>query len=247
MPNKPRVVARTSALAAAVALVVCIGGSPLQAEVAAEVDPMGSYLRTVVFTNASVNNPKIWSTHRNRPSFVALNPDGDSNGDLFPVIVEDAARFNSPWVAWSRFNGEDYDLAWSRWNDGWSEIRPVVSAFGSAGDDLDPTLSLDASGRPFLAWWRNEQGVGRVYVSVFLSSRWSDPRAVSDAGVDSRYPKLSVDGSLIAVSYTTASGAEERFTVFAPGPDSINDDLNPFETFSPVEEEDPGPVPTGGS
>ena len=245
MHTKHRIIARAATVATAAALVVCGWGSPLRAEVAAEVDALGSYLRTVVFSNASVKNPKIWSTHHQRPSFVALNPNGDANGDLFPVIVEDPARFNSPWVAWSRFNGVDYDLAWSRWDDGWSGIRWVVSAFGPGGDDLDPTLALDATGRPFLAWWRNEQGVGRVYLSTFLSSRWSEPQAVSDSGVDSRYPELNVDGSLIVVSYVTASGPEERFTVLEPGPDSINDDLNPFESFSPVEEEDPGPVPTG--
>jgi hypothetical protein len=200
------------------------------AEVSAEVDAYDNYVRTVVFTNASAKNVKIWSARNSPWNRVPLNPDGDLTGDLWPVIVENPADMNHPWVVWSRHDGTDYDLAWSRWNwgEGWQTIAPVVEGVSGAGDDLDPSVVLDPTGRPYLAWWRNEGGHGQVYFTVFLSSRWMDPVTVSDPLVDSRSPVIGFEGSAIRIEYRTPQGPVSRDIVFA-APETINDDINPFE------------------
>ena len=77
------------------------------------------------------------------------------------------------------------------------EIGHVVSDDLARWTMLDPALTLDLSGRPYVAWWRDEQGIGRVYLSLFLDTRWMDPLAVSDAGIDSRYPAVAVDGEVV--------------------------------------------------
>lgn len=216
-----------------VALWAAGGTQSARAEVSAEVDALGNYLRTVVLSNASVNNPKIWSSHRQRAQYVPLNPGGDLNGDLFPAIVENPLQYNRPWVVWSRFDGGDYALAWSRWSGAWEPIRWVGTAgVAAGGDDLDPALTLDLLGRPYVVWWRDEQGVGRVYLSVFLDTRFMDPLAVSDGGVDSRHPSVAVEGDLIVVRYETPGGPAQRVLSFS-AQDSINDDINPFERFTP--------------
>jgi len=218
----------------ALGLALCTAGGAegVRAEVSAEVDALGSYLRMVVLSNASVKNPKIWSSHHQRAQYVPLNAAGDLNGDLFPAIVENPLQGNHPWVVWSRFDGSDYSLAWSRWSGAWEPILWVGSAAG-AGDDLDPALTLDPLGRPYVAWWRDEQGVGRVYLSVFLDTRWLDPFAVSDSGVDSRYPTVTLEGDVVVVRYQTPDGPAQRVLMWSASPDSINDDINPFERFNP--------------
>jgi len=220
-------------VATALGLALCTGAGAeaVRAEVSAEVDALGNYLRVVVLSNASVKNPKIWSSHHERVQYVPLNPAGDLNGDLFPAIVENPLQGNRPWVVWSRFDGSDYSLAWSRWSGAWEPVRWV--GVTAAGDDLDPALALDPLGRPYVAWWRDEQGVGAVYLSAFLDTRWMEPFAVSDGGVDSRYPTLTVEGDVVVVRYQTPDGPAQRVLAVLSGQDSINDDINPFERFTP--------------
>src|SRR4029079_9017541 len=131
--------------------------------------------------------------------------------DMYPAIVENAIERRHPWAVWSRFNGQDYDLVWSRWRPGgWV---PIESSEGEPtyGDDLTPSLAFNTSGRPFVAWWRDDGGAGQVFVSVFLVTRWSDPIMLSDSGVDSRNPHLTVmPPGQMAVEFNTATGRESR-------------------------------------
>src|SRR5262245_57853978 len=107
------------ALSALAVLLVC---APTQAEVSAEVDAFGNYVRTVLVTNSSARRQKIWSPFRSRATRLMLNSGGDSSGDLWPTIVESPLD-GKPWVVWSRFDGSDYDLAWSRFKDGaWTAV-----------------------------------------------------------------------------------------------------------------------------
>ena len=219
-----------------VALVVAAGSAlPSQAEVSAEVDRDGQYVRTIVLSNASTKNLRIWTVMRARGGYVALNPDGDATADLWPVIIEDPQNNNHPWVVWSRFNGMDYDLAWSRWvGDGWQDVR-WLEGRTRTGQDIDPHLTLGDSGRPYVAWWTERGGLSRVYFSVFLSSRWMRGYLVSDDSVDSRFPAIRVndDGS-VTIDYSTPGGSESRTILFNDGV-SINDDLDPVNSLTTTE------------
>lgn len=212
-----------------------LGWGDVRAEVAAEVDAFGTYVRTVVLSNASSKQLRIWTPARMRAQRVVLNPAGDVNGDLWPVIRENLADRGQPWVVWSRFTGTEYDLAWSRWSDGsWTPISWVAEDAG--GDDLDPALAFDGRGRPHTAWWRAENGKGRIYLSLFLDTTWMAAFPVSDQGVDSRHPDLEVlpDGA-IRVQYDTPDGRQSRIVTFASGA-TITDDINPFGTLTVTEE-----------
>src|SRR5262245_60683746 len=123
-----------------------------RAEVSAELDAFGSYVRTVVETGASVRNPRIWAVSRFRIGHVALNSRGDKAGDLFPAVAEDASHQRWPWVVWSHFNGQDYDLVWSRWDGrGWSPTTAVVPGIDRS-DAVDPAVAVSADGRPCAVW-----------------------------------------------------------------------------------------------
>jgi hypothetical protein len=222
-----------------VVVALVLASIPVHAEVSAETDVQGRYVRTVIFSNASVRNVKVWTVQRAKVGFSPLNPYGDDNGDLWPLIVDQTAGAFRPWVVWSRFNGTDYDLAWSTFEGSW-RAPAWVQAGPAAGDDLDPSVSFDSDGRPYMAWWRNEGGRGRVYLSVFLVSRWMLAYPVSDEGIDSVHPQVTVraDGKIV-VSYDTPAGKVTRVVVFSR-PSTITDDVTPFGRMTVTEDSGSG-------
>lgn len=226
---------RRSSLAATALLLTTVLGTPSRAEVSAETDAYGNYVRTTILSQASVRQCRIWRVLRRHVwGAYPLNPDGDRNGDQFPTIGENPENHNYPWAMWSRFNGYDYDLAWSRWErGGWTSIQ-WVGDNPEPGDDLGPALAFDTTGRPYAAWWRDDGGTGTVYLSMFLVTRWMTPFAISEAEVDSRYPAVAFlpDGSL-QVRYQTATGPEVRI-IGLTFPDTITDDFTPFGTVTRI-------------
>ncbi len=202
---------------------------PARAEVSAEVDAYGTYVRTVVLSSASLRSLKIWTVARARAAmFQPLNPDGDLNGDLWPFIAENPYDANRPWVVWSRFNGRDYDLAWSRWTPaGWSPVEWVEHAT-NLGDDMDPFVAIGPDSRPYVTWWRGENGIGRVYFSVFLATAWGPATPVSDPDVDSRSPVITVepDGTIVVQFDTPGGPVTRRIKLILPT--TITDDIIPI-------------------
>lgn len=216
-----------------VALVLCTGfvlDLGVLAEVAVELDETGQYKRTVTLGNASEKNVRIWTVVREKDRTYPLNVDGDANGDLWPTIAENPERGMLPWALWSRFNGENYDLAWSRWNGAaWLPVQWVASA-AAAGDDLDAVVDFDSqdAGRPYAAWWRDQDGSSSVYLSLFLNSRWMSPYEVSEPGESGRYPEIEVrDDGTVDVTYDTDAGLVTRTLAFT-FPDTITDDIVPL-------------------
>jgi hypothetical protein len=219
---------RFRGLAVLALLLVC---APARAEVSAEVDAFGNYVRTVVVTSGSARRTKIWSPFRSRTTRLMLNSTGDSVGDGWPAILENPLD-HKPWVVWSHFDGTTFDLAWSRFDGrAWQTIAPLLP-LDSTDADLDPVLAFDDAGRPYVAWWRNRSGRGQVYVSLFLTTRWMIPLPVSDPGENARAPVLTLlPDRRIQVTYTTSAGTVTKLVTPNAGA-TITDDINPFGSFS---------------
>jgi hypothetical protein len=238
---------RRSILAAVVLSLVAAGFSGgVRAEIAAETDAAGRYVRTVVLTSAAGGDLNIWSVERRWTHLAPLNPGGDMNGDLWPTIAEDPGQHRIPWVVWSRFTGSEYDLAWSRFiPGGWAGIEWVESPGGArSGDDLDPVLAFDSRGLAILVWWRNEGGIGRVYATSFQDVGWMPALLVSDRGVDSRSPQVTVlPYDQISVAFSTPTGRVVRdLTGYLPL--TILDDIDPINGIGTTSSS--GVVPTSG-
>ena len=231
---------KVAALAAvACFLVTTLAGTPALAEIGAKLDKQGNYVRMIYITNASAKNLMIWSELRTgHRSIAPLNPEGDVLMDSWPYYVENRFEGNRPYVAWSRFNGNDYDLVWTRLLDGeWAQVEWVES-IARPGMDQDPHMaSHPVDGRLHLAWWSDEDGVGKVYLSIFLENCWMDRFLVSDLNVDSRYPVIEflADGR-IQVTYDTPNGPVNRI-ITSDSPQTITDDIDPTGKAK-VEEDD---------
>ncbi len=204
-------------------------GLAVQAEVSVRTDPQGRYSATQVLTTGTRGEPVVWGlNNRASRNFHVLNPRGDAKGDLWPLITEPDIAPHYPWVVWSRFNGNDFDLVWSRWaEDGWGPVRGV-DLEPVAGNDLDPDMTFNGEGRPYLVWSREENGVSSVYFSAFLLLQWMPAFQISVPDVDSRYPVIvGGRGSSIQVEFDTPKGRVRKWVLFSR-PVTITDDINPL-------------------
>ena len=197
-----------------------------RAEVSAELDAFGGYVRTVIEASASVRNPRIWTVSHLRSGRVALNARGDRTGDLYPAVAEDATHQRWPFVVWSHFNGLDFDLVWSRWEGrGWSKVGTIVSG---PSDAVDPAVAISADGRPCAVWLSRGTGGATVQMSLFLVSTWSAPIVISDPGDDAMSPSIAwLSDGRIQIDYDTI-GAHITKTIAFVEPLTITDDPSPL-------------------
>jgi hypothetical protein len=200
-----------------------------RAEVSVRTDRSGNYVKTQIIPVGPNAENRAWGLRgRGFRGFRTLNPYGDINGDLWPTVAETPTAPHYPYVVWSRFNGSNYDMAWSRWTgEGWTPIN-YIAREPMPGDDLDADVIFNPEGRPYVVWWSDmEEGGGRVYFSLLLSNRWLMPVLVSDPAVDSRFPKLELTTSReLAVTYETPEGSVTQFITFG-SPNTIVDDSDP--------------------
>lgn len=243
-----RGIARTAVVVAVVVTGITTISSVF-AEVVARTDRNGDYVSTQVFAKQDPLGEKVWArrgrTARALRYAVALNPDGDRNGDLAPAIGEADEGPYASWVVWSRFNGGGYDLAFSRWDRGdWSAIDWVAES-ATETDELDPRIGIASNGTPYIAWWSEVEGVGSVYVSRFLETRWLTAFEISLEGVNARHPELFMGyNDVLYVQYQTDEGSVIQ-TIRVTEPGTITDDINPVGLFELYGR--PGPTGIGPS
>jgi lysophospholipase L1-like esterase len=111
---------------------------------------------------------KEWSPPRMIPretTFPCLNPD---------VAVDGRGII---WVAWSSYDGEDYEIYLIPWdgNKWGKEIRVTDNREG----DLFPSLGLDPGGDPVISWRRSSERGHEVRITVFRDGTFSRELKVS--------------------------------------------------------------------
>ena len=224
--------ARSLAFVAALSLVLLGSAMPARAEVSAEVDAFGTYVQMQVSGDASAGS-SVWAVQKDRPNYRPLNPTGYLSGDLYPAVRESNEPGRAPWVVWSRPNGGQYDLVYSRWGaveDEWQTVA-MVEPWVTPGNDLGPVLGFDIDYRPYLAWTRSEGGVNRVYMSLWLQTRWMSEFRVSDVYENAVATSVRLlPDRRIEIRYDTQSARVTRIISF-DRPRTITDDVTPFGRF----------------
>ena len=204
---------------------------PARAEVSAVIDGFGTYVQTAVITSPAHRVPRVWGVSAKRLGYYPLNVSGDTTKDRYPLIAENPLD-RRPYVVWQRPVDGNVDLMWSRWTgSAWTEVAPVTVAT-HAGEAQGASMAFDTDARPYLVWWRNEGGAGRVYLTIFLQTIWMTEIPVSEEGVDARNPTVSINpDKTIAIDFDTPTGVESRVVSF-DWPVSINDDITPMGHYT---------------
>lgn len=134
---------------AVLALLLALAGSGL-AEVSVELN-RGGYGGLLLGSDDSHPWP-VWAIVRlHINASLALNADGDGQGDG-PAAFAINPTTGQPEVVWAWSDGQDHELALSRWDGaGWTAPE-LLTANGV--EDLDPALAIDAEGVRHISWWR---------------------------------------------------------------------------------------------
>ncbi|HEV8701218.1 MAG TPA: hypothetical protein VGV60_08105 [Candidatus Polarisedimenticolia bacterium] len=201
--NRPHVI-RPLVLVAALVIVPSLA----LAEVSVQFNGHGDFKRVVYLTGAHGRTYVVWGQMRPRlfPNTV-LNPLGDNLGDLPPVIQLSPVT-GLPWVVWPKNFGNLTQLVYSTWDASgkrWTDPRPIVAGMPLIWGDITPALAFDGFGTPYLVWARAEQ-TATVYFSTLMSGVWTPPLRVSDEGVDSRTPAITLDGTTAVITFRTPRG-----------------------------------------
>jgi hypothetical protein len=181
------------------------------AEVSVRLNRDGSLKKVVYVVRTKGSNAGAWSQVKGYlPPALLLNPLGDNRGDLPPFIARHP-QTSHPWVVWPRNIANQMRIGFAMWTGkGWTEPVLVTADPGPMFyNQLDPVLTFDASGVPYLVWWESGPSA-RVYFSTRVRDQWTPPLLLSEPRTDSRKPSVTLLGTDLVVSYATPSGPITR-------------------------------------
>jgi len=129
----------------------------------------------------------------------AWSPVGRLGGDASsPRILLDAAldQAKQPWVVWSGYDGNDYEVCGSRWERaGWSEEEMLTE---DAGSDAWPGIVFLRGSFPIVVWANVHGRSSSLRARVFAAGAWGPTREIIASEDEIAEPCVSVrDGQLI--------------------------------------------------
>ncbi len=162
----------------------------------------------VIASRASGNAQRLWA--QQWTDGVWQQPlDGPSARayDHHPAAAVDPDS-NGIWIVWigESTNGGDASMLYaSRWTGrGWSAAEPLPRSLGAP---MAPSIAVDATGTPFVAWAASDGTDAEIWVSTRRDGRWSAPFPASRNQVPDITPSVAASASgvlLTWISYTDA-------------------------------------------
>ncbi|MFN3484717.1 MAG: hypothetical protein ACK44W_04460 [Planctomycetota bacterium] len=124
--------------------------------------------------------------------------DGAGFAVFTPSLALDGS--GNPIVAWTHGTASAYAIYLKRWNGtAWEEIGGSASGFGISAPSTtaaEPSLVLDSSGRPVIAWSDSSSGNAEIYLKRWNGSSWEDLGGSASGGGISATPTPSREPSL---------------------------------------------------
>ncbi len=122
-----------------------------------------------------------------------------------------------PSVAWSAFDGEDYEIYMRSWDGtGWGKRRQITR--NKAFSDAQPTLALHLNCIPVLAWTRAGPEGNAILVSFCENGRWHSPIPLTAPWTRSRSPQLVAQDGSLAISWSESDEIQVSALSLDPPP-----------------------------
>jgi lysophospholipase L1-like esterase len=144
-----------------------------------------------------VFNQREWSPAQAVPhgnDFPALNPDAaaDDQGNI--------------WVAWSGYDGYDYEIYLSCWNGrAWlKEIRIT----DNRENDVFPSIALGPEDKPLLTWTQSSPLGGRVLFKSLEGGGSGQEIKITPAASGTAVPRIFIEGKKIGIIWKSADGVK---------------------------------------
>jgi len=136
----------------------------------------------------------------------SINISTNSSGSLYPSLRLDSA--GNPHIAWKNYHvpGSNYEIYYLWWNGAaWVDAdgsgQESINISSNTGYSGFPSLRLDSSGNPHIAWWDHSSGKYDIYYLKWNGTEWVDADGsgrgsvnISDSG-ENRNPSLYLDNS----------------------------------------------------
>jgi len=105
-----------------------------------------------------------------------------------------------PSVAWSAFDGEDYEIFLRSWDgSGWEKRQQVTR--NRVSSDAQPTLAFHLQSIPVLTWTRADPEGNAIVMSFRENGRWHSPIPLTAPWTRSRSPRLISQEGRLALSW----------------------------------------------
>jgi len=149
----------------------------------------------IVWNDTTTGNNEIYYLKWNGSEWVdadgvgreSINISNNGGDSLQPsLFLDDTGK---PHIAWSdntSGNGEIYYLKWngSEWVDADGVGRESINISNNSGDSLGPSLFLDDTGKPHIAWEDNTSGNSEIYYLKWNGSEWVDADGVGRESIN---------------------------------------------------------------
>lgn len=127
------------------------------------------------------------------------------------VSLDGAGR---PWIVWSAYDGEDYEIFHSRWTGSrWTPEVPLTDNRGLS--DLSPSFRFFSSGSMAVLAWSQASTGSRICLKKLQNGRWERTRYLSRFEPFNRRPKIAQSPDRIAVAWENTSDGQSRIQMAA--------------------------------
>ncbi len=124
-----------------------------------------------------------------------------------PRILMDAAldAASCPWVVWSGYDGEDYEVVGVRWDGAeWSGEEALTD---DAGSDAWPGIVFLGNSLPVVVWANSHGRTTSLRARVFAAGAWGPTLELLAPGENIAEPRVSVRGGRLVISWRSQGAA----------------------------------------
>jgi lysophospholipase L1-like esterase len=149
---------------------------------------------------ASALSHEVWSAPR------PIHPDS-GYPHMSPSAVLDGE--GCPWIAWSAYDGNDYEIFSSRWAGGsWTAEERITD---NADADMNPAIAVVPSAGPVVVWSKTSPGGHAVVAALRSDSGWSGEAMIGGFQNEPvRSLGIAVSDSRLGIAWTSGTGIKSR-------------------------------------